>query len=98
MHVTLTTHPRATTSDPHCRYDPRLSFQNLKEGKFENPLSPEVTQNLWVPRLGLLNGLSEFQTIVTEEDAEIYRGYVWRRSKPNSNSLEDSIESNYLRP
>ena len=74
------------------RYDPRLTFHNLKIGKKENPLSPDNTQNLWVPRLGLLNGLSEFQTIVTEDEAEIYRAYVWRRSQPDANGLEMSVE------
>ena len=74
------------------RYDPRLTFRNLKIGKKSNPLSPDNTQNLWVPRLGLLNGLSEFQTIVTEDEAEFYQGYVWRRSQPEPNGLDMAVE------
>ena len=35
-------------------YDSRLEFQNLKKGKFENPLDPATIGELWIPRLGLL--------------------------------------------
>ena len=73
--------------------DNRLNYMNLKLGRQRNPLSPEVLEALWVPRLGLLNGLSDFLTIVTEDEAKLYRGYVWRRGKPVPNGLEASIES-----
>ncbi|TRY72284.1 hypothetical protein TCAL_08599 [Tigriopus californicus] len=73
-------------------YDPRLEYRNLKPGKQENPISSESIVSLWVPRLGLLNGLSEFQTIVIEDDAPLYRGYVWRRSNSKPNGIDNPVE------
>ncbi len=75
------------------RFDPRLSFSNLKEGKWDNPLSSATSTELWVPRLGLLNGLSEFLTIVSEDEADKYKGYVWKKSSPEANSRAESTES-----
>lgn len=52
--------------------------------------------SLWVPRLGLLNGLSEFQTIVIEDDAPLYRGYVWRRSNSKPNGIDNPVEGDLI--
>ena len=73
-------------------YDPRLDYHNLKRGKESNPLAAELLSELWIPRLTLLNGLSEFLTIVTEDDAKFYRGAVWRRHKPEVTDIENAIE------
>lgn len=77
------------------RYDVRLTFRNLKEGKLDNPIPASTIDSLWIPRLSLLNGLDEFQTVVTEEDAEFFRGYIWRRNRGFPNSLEHSAEGTF---
>lgn len=74
------------------RYDPRLNFRNLKPGRQDNPLDPATIGELWIPRIGLLNGLDEFQTVATEEDAELYRAYAWRRSKPEVSGIDEAVE------
>lgn len=69
-----------------------MRYNNLKKGREENPLNSLLLNELWIPRLGLLNGLSEFHTVVTEDDAKYFRGYVWRRKKPNITGLEAAVE------
>lgn len=58
----------------------------------ENPINAATIDQLWIPRLSLLNGLDEFQTVVTEEDAEFFRAYVWRRSGVKFNSIDSAVE------
>ena len=60
----------------------------LRDGTSQNPLSDEDILSLWTPRLTITNGLSEFDTKVTEDSVGMLLSYVRKRSKADKPDKE----------
>ena len=77
--------------------DPRISFKDLRNGTSLNPLSDDEIMSLWTPRLGLTNGLSEFDSKVSEDSVSTFLANVRKRGKASKANIGDSSEiSRYL--
>ena len=64
--------------------DPRISFKDLRNGTALNPLSDDEILSLWTPTLGLTNGLSEFDSKVSEDSVSTFLSNVRKRGKASS--------------
>jgi len=72
--------------------EPRINLLNLREGTLLNPLSEAETLEIWTPRVGQTNGLSEFVSKVTEDEVSLFLAHVRRRGKPAAPDVTESRE------
>ena len=75
----------------------RISFKDLRDGTSQNPLSDEDILSLWTPRLTITNGLSEFDTKVTEDSVGMLLSYVRKRSKAERPDQEVNIIRDHMK-
>ena len=72
--------------------DPRIQFKDLRDDLTLNPLSEDEILSLWTPRLSITNGLSEFDSKVTEDSVTMFLANIRKRGKPSRPKLSDCRE------
>ena len=72
--------------------DPRIQFKDLRDKLTLNPLSDDEILSLWTPRLAITNGLSEFDSKVTEDSVTMFLANIRKRGKPSRPKLSDLRE------
>ena len=56
-------------------YDSRLTFNNLKEIKHLNVLTPEQIQQIWIPQVIFVNTQKQFKTSADEALVKVYKSH-----------------------
>ena len=69
----------------------------MRDGTSQNPLSDEDILSLWTPRLTITNGLSEFDTKVTEDSVGMLLSYVRKRGKADRPDKEVNFIWDYVK-
>ena len=72
--------------------DPRIQLKDLRDELTLNPLSDEEILSLWTPRLAITNGLTEFDSKVTEDSVGMFLANIRKRGKPIKSNLQEVRE------